>query len=210
MPHSYTARVASEEGIEHDATPPPYRFLAPLALIIKALLQMIIGAFAVYVLIKHIWPLPSDRVAIRATQELVFSYIGLALGLAAAIELAYTLFTHGPDEALDPLMLGVAAALLLQLGQVDKFDYREGIATLLYVAALAGLFAIRKRLAEKVRVGNLSHLIDLFRRRPKRSNARPKRELSRDLRVFSQNRLSDRPAPANSDDRNEASPRPQE
>jgi hypothetical protein len=131
----------------------PYKQLAPVAQIIKAFLQMIIGSVAVFVILSHIWAARGQPIDVAETQEMIFSRIGLALGLAAAIELAYTLFTHGPDEALDPLMLGVAAALLLQLGKVEEFDYREGIATLLYVASLAGLFAVRKKLASEVHVG---------------------------------------------------------
>lgn len=35
----------------------------------------------------------------------VIAVIATALAVAAALELAYTLFTPGPDEAIDPLML---------------------------------------------------------------------------------------------------------
>jgi len=74
---------------------------------------------------------------------------GDALAAAAAVELVYTLFTRGPDEALDPLMLGLSAAALLSLGDVSKFDIKEGVALFLYALALGILFLIRKHLAEK-------------------------------------------------------------
>jgi hypothetical protein len=51
----------------------------------------------------------------------VFLVVGGGLATAAAIELAYTLFTAGPDEALDPVMLGLSAALILQLGKAKSF-----------------------------------------------------------------------------------------
>jgi hypothetical protein len=78
----------------------------------------------------------------------LFDLVGYALAAAAVIELAYTLFTPGPDEALDPVALAVSAAILLQLGKAETFDLRQGAAAFLYVAALAGLFAIRKYLSE--------------------------------------------------------------
>jgi hypothetical protein len=51
----------------------------------------------------------------------VFQIIVDALAAATVIQLAFTLFTLGPDEALDPVLLAIASALLLQLGNVDHF-----------------------------------------------------------------------------------------
>ena len=150
----------------------PYKLLAPVAQIVKALLQMAIGVIAVGAIIHRFWvqwdvPLDSWK-----PEDYVFARIGLALGIAAAVELAYTLFTDGPDEVLDPLMLGVAAALLLQLGKVHEFNYHDGIAALLYVTALAALFAVRERLLiEKQKSGDFSawrHLYrSIFKAKPK-------------------------------------------
>jgi hypothetical protein len=88
----------------------------------------------------------------------------LRLAAAAVVELAYTLFTDGPDEALNPVMLGVAAALLVQLGRVEKFNLHEALAGLLYAAALAGLFATRRWLAEPEDEESWS-LVDSWRNR---------------------------------------------
>jgi len=74
---------------------------------------------------------------------LVFNVIADALAAATVLQLAYTLFTPGPDEALDPVLLAIATVLLFQLGKVEKFHWRQGLAALLYGAALAGLFAVR-------------------------------------------------------------------
>jgi hypothetical protein len=78
----------------------------------------------------------------------VFELMGLALALAAAVELAYALYTRVPSEALDPLMLSLSAALLLQLSGVSGFDFRQGVAAAIYVAALGGLFVIQKHLSQ--------------------------------------------------------------
>ena len=57
----------------------------------------------------------------------VLNLTGDALAAAAAVELVYTLFTKGPDEALDPLMLGLSAAALLSLGSVSGFKVSDGV-----------------------------------------------------------------------------------
>ena len=75
--------------------------------------------------------------------------VGQALAYSAGIELAYTLFTPGPDEALDPVMMGLAAAILLGVSQIEKLTVPGGVSAMLYCIALAGLFAIRKWLIER-------------------------------------------------------------
>jgi hypothetical protein len=131
--------------------PRPYRSAGPKARYLKAILQMIIAFTAMIGL--GIWLIAMMRGDdnLPSAGELsdgLFTGIGLALAGAAVIELAYTLYTDGPDEALNPVMLGVAAALLIQLGRVEKFDIWQAGAALLYVTALGGLFAIRKWLAD--------------------------------------------------------------
>jgi hypothetical protein len=78
---------------------------------------------------------------------IVFKLIADALAASTVIELAYTLFTPGPDEALDPVLLAVAAALLFQLGKTDGFKWQDGIAIIFYSVSLAVLFAVRVFLA---------------------------------------------------------------
>jgi hypothetical protein len=78
----------------------------------------------------------------------ILTLTGDALAAAAAVELVYTLFTSGPDEAPDPLMLGLSSAALLSLGQVTGFDVKQGAAMILYALALGILFFTRKYLAE--------------------------------------------------------------
>jgi len=82
-------------------------------------------------------PLDQALDAFHAGQHL-FAGIGLTLAAATAVELTYTLFTHGPDEAIDPILLGLAAALLISLGNVTEFRLGQAAAAVLYVLALAG------------------------------------------------------------------------
>jgi hypothetical protein len=107
----------------------------------KTKLQMLISLIAVGVLFfrlaEHL--LSSSE---SGTEE-IFAIISYALAVAAVLELAYTFFTPGPDEALDPLVLGLSALLLLQFERIKTLDYKQGIAILLYVLALGTLFGVR-------------------------------------------------------------------
>ncbi|MGW4214889.1 hypothetical protein ACWEIJ_43400 [Lentzea sp. NPDC004789] len=128
--------------------PPPYKAAAPRAQYFKAVLQMGVALVAVSILLFRVvfmhW---GDSVG--HIREDVFDTIGLALAIAAAIELAYTLFTHGPDEALDPLMLGLSAALVLQLGKAENFQWSQALAALLYIVGLVALFMVRRHLTDE-------------------------------------------------------------
>jgi hypothetical protein len=128
-----------------------YAAYEPGARRLKTALQMLIGAAAVVIIAAHFavaavaeWlPKLTD-----ATTQLLGG-IGIALAAAAVVELAYTLFTPGPDEALDPLMLGLAAALLLLVGGLDSgVGVDRAAALLLLGVLLAGLFGTRLYLAE--------------------------------------------------------------
>lgn len=74
--------------------------------------------------------------------------IAYGLFFSTGVDLAYMLFTPGPDEAIDPVMTGLAAGILLGIGRIDftKLQLQHGIVLFLAVAALAGLFATKKYL----------------------------------------------------------------
>ena len=133
--------------------------LIKAATIIKSALQMAIAAYAVGWLIWSF--LLSNRIRDCVTPEsrvtgthqqfcyfippanIAFQIIASALAAATVIELAYTLFTPGPDEALDPVLLAIASALLFQLGKVDTFHWQDGLTVLMYAIALGALFVVR-------------------------------------------------------------------
>ncbi|HDX8400184.1 TPA: hypothetical protein RQN00_000250 [Aeromonas dhakensis] len=46
-----------------------------------------------------------------------FIYIGNALAISSGIELSYMLFTDGPDETIEPLMLAIAAAAFYTISE---------------------------------------------------------------------------------------------
>jgi hypothetical protein len=129
-----------------EPSPTPYRQAEPPARYFKSLLQMIIGVGAVIATTVQLVRGWSDGQTIAQAQDQVLQMMGLALVLAAAVQLAYCLYVPGPGEILDPLALGIAAALLFQLAGVGAPDAREAAAVVLYVAGLGGLLAIRSHL----------------------------------------------------------------
>ena len=69
--------------------------------------------------------------------------VGYGLALSAGIELAYMLFTPGPDEAVEPLIHASASAALLVLS--SDLDSWQAILTLVVlIASIGGLFWIRR------------------------------------------------------------------
>lgn len=71
----------------------------------------------------------------------------MALAAAAVIELAYTFFTDGPDEAIDPLILGLSSAMLIQVAG-RNIDFDDVLILLLEAVLLTILFLIRLFLVE--------------------------------------------------------------
>ena len=102
--------------------------LIKIATVTKAVLQMLIAAYAVgwlvwsFFLSNRIRDCVTPQSGITGSHQqfcyfippanVAFQIIASALAAATVIELAYTLFTPGPDEALDPVLLAIASALL--------------------------------------------------------------------------------------------------
>jgi hypothetical protein len=121
-----------------------YDIAEPVARFLKVILQMGIGVTAVALIWRMVFLAWHDEHKNNLPDiEATLTVIAAALAIAAAVELAYTLFTQGPDEAIDPLMLGLASALALQLAKAKDLTPNQGLATLAYTAGLGLLFAIR-------------------------------------------------------------------
>jgi len=130
----------------------------PVAKAIKIMLQMFIGivlvcTFALNVLAKIFYF--AEITPLRQFAELnPLDIAAYGLFFSAGIDLAYMLFTEGPDEALDPIMTGIAGAILLGVAQIHVDKIQEGMTLFLETAALAGLFAVRLYLFNKNRTIN--------------------------------------------------------
>lgn len=120
-----------------------YDILQPYAKNIKILFQMFIGFFLAIVIIGEIYHYKDDPIPISMLATQTLRIVGVALVFSTAFELAYTLFTDGPDEAVEPLITGLAAVILVVISTITTitFDNAGGVALL--VLALIGLFILR-------------------------------------------------------------------
>ncbi len=128
-----------------------YSTLKPWAHGVKVLLQMLVGLGAVVdigIHVAHSVATHAGNTRLAPNITISIAVIAYALAVAAAIELAYTLFTPGPDEALDPLMLGVSSAILILVS--GGFPHWAQVAALITgVVAPAILFLVRRYLLEQ-------------------------------------------------------------
>ena len=142
--------IADVEGCI-DATAPKggrlYAWIAPKAKPLKALIQMAIAVLAVTRLGAYMWHGHHWWGPRFTSVDVSLELIGRALAAATVVELAYTLFTDGPDEVLDPLMLGISSFLIIELGRAH-ITWGTGLALLLTAITLGLLFAIRQRFIE--------------------------------------------------------------
>lgn len=80
-------------------------------------------------------------------QELIslppLELVARALAFSAGFELAYTLFTPGPDEAVEPVIMGLAAAMLFGFSKLEQITFPAGCGAVAFVIALGGLFLVR-------------------------------------------------------------------
>jgi hypothetical protein len=126
-----------------------YELLEPVARYAKILVQMTIGVVSIVLIIRIALSARHDGFPNNLPgADSTIQVIAAGLAIAAAAELAYTLFTDGPDEAIDPLMLGLASALLFQLAKLKTLTSGAGIATILLVVSLGVLFAVRREFIE--------------------------------------------------------------
>jgi hypothetical protein len=143
------ARRGDTSAVERDGL---YDQAEPVAKTIKTALQMLIGIAAVCIIGWHFIAGSASDPEPAIPQLL--DGIGIALAAAAVIELAYTLFTKGPDEALDPLMLAIAATLIIQVGKYPEekrpnTEVANAGDLLLLGILLAVLFLVRLMLSER-------------------------------------------------------------
>lgn len=134
-----------------DATAPKddrlYAWIAPKAKPLKAVIQMAIAVLAVTRLGAYMWHGHAWWGPRFTSVDDSLGLIGRALAAATVVELAYTLFTDGPDEVLDPLMLGISSFLIIELGQTH-LTWGTGLGLLLTAITLGLLFAVRQRFIE--------------------------------------------------------------
>jgi uncharacterized glyoxalase superfamily protein PhnB len=124
-----------------------YEAADPPAEWIKAIVQMLIGVITVITIAVLVW---IPRFHSNGIAELALRIVAIGLALAAVVELTYTLFTDGPDEALNPLILGLSSFILIKISDpgTDLTMGNTGAFALL-ILALGALFVIREIFIEK-------------------------------------------------------------
>jgi hypothetical protein len=126
-----------------------YRKYGPVAETVKIVLQFLIGMVLVLLLLAKPFcaMFPWHGLALRVQQLVALptlELVAIALAYSSGFELAYTLFTEGPDEAVEPVIMGLAAAMLLGFSKLEKIDVLDGCGAVAFVVALAGLFVVRR------------------------------------------------------------------
>lgn len=115
----------------------------PYAKNMKIILQMLVGVIVtVLIILKALYTFEVP-ISIPLLTVPPLQIVGIALAFSSAIELAYTLFTQGPDEAVEPLITGLASVILLIISKITSItlDIASGVALL--VLALVALFVLR-------------------------------------------------------------------
>jgi DNA-binding XRE family transcriptional regulator len=124
-----------------------YHKVQPPAEAIKGYIQIGIG---IAVIIVFAWRCVSHPPGEFNIAQEALRLVGYGLAASAAVELAYTFFTKGPDEALDPLILGVSSFTLIALSRIDPPRLKTGdtIPISLLALVILLLFLARRFLLE--------------------------------------------------------------
>ncbi|AFJ98430.1 hypothetical protein QMS71_07815 [Cronobacter sakazakii] len=94
---------------------------------------------------------PQDKASLYSFDEAIYfiihfstlKYVASALAISCGIQLAYMLVTEGPDEAVEPIMLGVASGILLILSDANatEWDADRSVAVFLLIVSIPVLYA---------------------------------------------------------------------
>lgn len=124
-----------------------YERAEPWAHAAKVLLQMVVGLVTIGALG---WQIAGQLDWVNDPFFVTWQplrIVAAGLEFAAGIELAYLLFTDGPDEAIQPLILGLAAATLLAVSSgisAEKISPMAIIAVPVLVSTIALLLWVQR------------------------------------------------------------------
>lgn len=76
------------------------------------------------------------------------SYVANALAISCGFQLAFMLITKGPDEAIEPIMLGIASVILLMLSAIEpqKWSIDNSLSVAVLIGCIGALFYLSKKL----------------------------------------------------------------
>ena len=129
----------------------------PLSLVIKweprakswkTLLQMMMGLLIPFLLAVKLFllirPSSLDQLKVLAHTP-ILEIVGIVLLVSTALDLAYMLFTPGPDEAVEPVITGLAATVLIFISQETDWSYQRAAVVLSFVAGIGFMFWVREK-----------------------------------------------------------------
>jgi len=124
-----------------------YDKFGPKVEIIKIILQMLVGVILTCFIIIYIGYYATEfawtgKPPATLTDGSILTIVGVALAISTAFELAYTLFTDGPDEAVNPIITGIAAGILILISLKLEFSSAGAVAVL--TLALVVLFILKE------------------------------------------------------------------
>lgn len=140
--------------------------LEPFAKKIKTYLQYVIGTYLFIVIgIKayyFIFPYRNELLnneyctyivhfILHTLNTKFLNIVSQSILVSAGIELAYMLFTPGPDEAIEPLLLGIAGTALLTISDDNSFfdsPLSDALVIFIYSVSLFILFFLRLKMRE--------------------------------------------------------------
>ncbi|MBI5822955.1 MAG: hypothetical protein HZB18_02935 [Chloroflexi bacterium] len=147
---------------------PKYDTWEPKARTAKIVLQMLIGVLLALLLGTKFFfklfchPCLTWHPYLHAIYQMeTLLIVSKALAYSAGIELAYMLFTPGPDEAIEPLITSAASGLMYVLASEHQLTIQTIFSLLLYVLVIASLFMIKEIFAESE--NKRKRLIDILR-----------------------------------------------
>lgn len=141
----------SQKPSESESVNLIYEFFEPKAKGIKIILQMLIGLTIIILIITKIVLFinnTSNCGCVFSDRLVKYNFLditGKALAISACIELAFMLFTPGPDEAIDPLILGLSSAALIMAADEKYYNNAGSSSILLFVICIGFLFWIKNR-----------------------------------------------------------------
>jgi hypothetical protein len=107
---------------------------------VKVVIQFLIGAtLLVLIVFKGLAYLGLPVLAPRGDP---LDIAGQGLMISAGVELAYMLFTEGPDEAVQPLILGLASAALIT-ASYHPLSYEKAIIIGVLCLSISALFFVK-------------------------------------------------------------------
>ncbi|WP_411679659.1 SHOCT domain-containing protein [Clostridium thailandense] len=129
-----------------------YAKYSPVAFKLKVRLQMLIGICIFILLILKLLSIPLPMTPILAKLNIsqitslnTLNIISKGLAYSTGFELAYMLFTDGPDEAVEPLLLAVSSFILFELSNADNLKLLNYIGILIAILIIPTLFIIKEK-----------------------------------------------------------------